>query len=782
MVFPAHIRQTDAGAVIQTSAVHCRNTAAYAGRCLRGVGLEQAGTLAGLVHDCGKFKAEFTRYLESGYGARGSVNHTFAGVRLLLERYHGEFAAAYEDLSAELLAFAAGAHHGLFDCVDEDRKSGFSHREMKNDIGYEESKRNFLSQCASRRELDELFAKAHGELAPVYEKLADLSQDPEESAFYLGLLSRLLLSAVIEGDRRDTAEFMGGFALPPEPENMVDFWKPYLDRVERKLDAFPADTPIRRARRTISSLCCAFAEKPGGVYRLNVPTGAGKTLSALRYALAHAGKWGKRRLVFTSPLLSILEQNAAVLREFLGDDSIILEHHSNVMRTEETGELDLRELAVESWNAPVIITTLVQLLNTLFDGRTTAIRRFQGLCGSVIVIDEVQTVPPKLLSMFDLAVDFLAEVCGATVLLCSATQPCLERAAHPLHRCDGDLVPYSEQLWAPFRRTVITDAGGKTLEEIAGFCMEILEDAQSLLLVCNKKDEAEYLFQALKDRAEVSRHLSASMCVAHRRKVLAELEEALAVHRKCLCVSTQVIEAGVDISFQRVIRLCAGMDSVVQAAGRCNRHGEEPNPAPVYVVNVQGEDLRHLSQIKTAKDAAAELLFAYRQDPARFDNDLASDAAIRTYYQNLYRKLSGNYQDCYVEKKRVSLFELLSCNFRYYDEEADYAGKYFLNQAFKLAGGLFQVFDSETRDLVVPYGGGTALIAELTGEIRPAPAFLADWQKRARPYTVAVYDWQLKKLGSAVTEHGGIAVLGDGFYDEYTGLCTRPLENGFLEV
>lgn len=350
---------------------------------------------------------------------------------------------------------------------------------------------------------------------------------------------------------------MAGITDPSIPPSLNTFWQPYLERVEEKLARFPQDTPIKKARGEISVRCRAFSEKPGGIYRLNVPTGAGKTLSSLRYALAHAQKWGKRRIIFTSPLLSILEQNAQVLREYLDDDRIILEHHSNVLHTQDSDNLDLRELAVESWNAPVIITTLVQLLNTLFEGRTTAIRRFQGLCNSIIVIDEVQTVPSRMLSLFDLAVDFLANICGASVLLCSATQPCLEKAVHPLRTCQGDIIPYDPALWEPFHRTVITNAGGQTLEQIGAFALDLLAEVKSLLIVCNTKDEAAYLFGQLKEHAQACCHLSASMCIAHRRAALSGLEQALAEGRKCLCVATQVIEAGVDISFERVIRLSA---------------------------------------------------------------------------------------------------------------------------------------------------------------------------------------------------------------------------------
>lgn len=786
MLFPAHIRKEASGQEVQTAETHSRNCAQYAGQCLRHIGLQQTGVLLGLIHDCGKFKEEFARYLMDSNAARGSVNHTFAGCRLLLERYHTD-EDPMKKLTAELMAFAVGSHHGLFDCIDENRSSGFLHRMTKQNIGYEESKRNFLEQCASESELESLFAQATMEVTHIYKKL--LSEDPEgnepaELCFQIGLLARLLLSALIEGDRRDTAEFMCGFHVAPEQDNPHHFWMPYLLRVENKLLHFPTDTPIRRARREISERCRAFAEREGGIYRLNVPTGGGKTLSSLRYALAHALTWGKQRLIFTSPLLSILEQNAAVIREYLEDDSIILEHHSNVVHTEDGWELDQRELAAESWNAPVIITTLVQLLNTLFEGRTTSIRRFQGLCNSVIVIDEVQTVPPRMLTLFNLAVDFLAKACGATILLCSATQPCLEKAAHPLKGYIQDVIPYDSTLWEPFRRTVITDIGRKTIEEIAQFALDELGQVGSLLVVCNRKDEAEYLFTQLRDHAEESCHLSASMCTAHRRNALAKLNRALAEGQKCLCVATQVIEAGVDISFQRVIRLAAGMDSVIQAAGRCNRHGEFDEPVPVYVVSYLGENLERLREIRDAKEATLSLLSMYQRDPERYDDSLSSNAAIEFYYSKLYQKHKDTqgYQDYYLAKENATIFDLLSINEKYGDNDMRHAEMFYMNQAFKLAGSRFEVFDSSTRDLIVPYGEGTALISELTEQVHPNPAFLADWERRARPYTVAAYDWQLRQLGNAVMEYSGIAILGEGFYDEDTGLCLKPQKTEFLEV
>lgn len=783
MDFPAHIRFADDGTpCVQTVREHCRNTAAYAADALSDVGLGAAGYFGGLLHDCGKMKAEFRDYLQNG-GVRGSVNHTFAGVRLILESFHGGDPAQIEALSAELLAISVGGHHGLFDCVDEEHHSGFSARMEKTGIQYEESRDNFLAQCANMDELKAAFTKAHADLLPCYEKIRNLCEgDAVQCAFYLGLLSRLLLSAVIQGDRRDTATFLHCLPHASPPEDLRAFWRKYAQRVETKLAELPCDTVVNAARREISDQCAAFAAQPTGVYRLNVPTGGGKTLSSLRFALEHAALHGKRRLIFTSPLLSILEQNAQVLRSYLGDDAIILEHHSNVVQTRTDGELDTRELAVESWDAPVIITTLVQLLNTLFEGRTTAIRRFHALCGSVIVIDEVQTVPPKLLSLFHLAVNFLAAVCNATVLLCSATQPCSEASEYPLRPAPRDVVPYREAIWAPFRRTTLRDAGFRTLEEIAVFAAETLCEAQSLLVVCNRKDEAEQLYRAVKGEAEESCHLSASMCAAHRRDTLARLKTALGQGKKCFCAATQVIEAGVDISFQRVIRLTAGMDSVIQAAGRCNRNGEQAELAPVYIVTCQGEKLGRLPEIKMAKDASVELLYLFGQSPEKFDGDLFSDRAVRAYYRALYRQMAKGYQNGPTARKGVFLLDLLSCNDVYRHNEDASVSRFCMAQALKTAGNLFRVFDDAGRDLVVPYREGKTLIAELTAQKAEDPAFLAQWLRRAKPYTISVYEHQLRRLGNAVTEYGGVAVLDPDFYDAEIGLRLLKEKSEFLEV
>lgn len=799
MCYYAHIRTGENGQKnYQTVKEHCLNTAAFAADTLESVGLYHAAFLTGLVHDAGKYKKEFQDYLFDGNGIRGSVNHTFAGCRMLLEHFHQEFPENlnYKDITSELLAYAAGAHHGLFDCLDQNGKNGFQYRLKKENIGYEESRNNFLRYCSDWTELETEFERAHEELMPIYNKLAasaekcaSLSENPNAGGtcmqFYIGQLQRLLLSAVIEADRKDTAEFMNASSGKVHAYDTAYIWGKSLEFMENKLSEFPNTSKIQRKRREISDRCREFAEREPGIYRLNVPTGGGKTLSSLRYALAHAKKWGKKRIIFVTPLLAILDQNAEILRRFIGNDDIILEHHSNVITTDDDGEsLDYRELAVESWHAPIIITTLVQLLNTMFLGKTTSIRRYQALCDAVVVIDEVQTVPDNMLSMFDLTVNFLSEICHTTFLMCSATQPCFESAEYPLlFSHPADVIDAAPQLRKTFHRTSIINAGARKLDEIPAFIEHVMTKASSLLIICNKKQESEFLYHKLKDKTFRCFHLSAAMCMAHRRETLSQIEEALKKGERTVCVSTQVMEAGVDLSFECVIRLAAGMDSVVQAAGRCNRNGESPETAPVYIVQCTDENLGKLWDIQREKNVTIALLNEFNRNPEAFSSDLSSDESINYYYEKLYKeeKAQEGFQQ-YPVTPGGTLLSLLSDNEDYLDSDDQMYGRYYMNQSFRQAGAQFKVFNDETEDIVVPYAEGVKLIEELKRcQSAIAPDVLKQWCNRAKPYTVSVYRYQKEKLAGGLSSINGILVLSEEYYDLHTGLLTEPVSK-FWEV
>lgn len=792
MEYPAHIRKVDGKKYIQTVEEHCRGVAEIAAELLRDIGLEKTAYLTGMVHDLGKFSENFKNYIEKAADGekvqRGSVNHTFAGVRFLLEKHSDEQLSGFSDIVLEILAYAVGAHHGLFDCVDDNNNNGFTKRIQKEGIDYLNAAQEFLKICCSKQDIEDLLKQSEKEILPIFNKIEKLADNADakiqntQITFYIGFLARLILSAIIEADRSDTSQFMNGYS-EKTVKNISKIWINCIKNVEQKLSTMPLDKPINQTRAQISALCAEAGNLESGIYRLNLPTGAGKTLTSLRYALHHALKHNKKRIIFTMPLLSIIEQNAGIIHDYIGNEELILEHHSNIVETDENDELDKRELLVESWDVPIIITTMVQLLNTLFAGKTANIRRMQALCNSIIVIDEVQTVPDKMLSLFNLALNFLAKICNATIILCSATQPCFEKTMYPLDKSVKDLITLTKEQETVFKRVRLEYKGEMDCEELADFAAGILEENNSLLLVCNTKNEAAVMFNLLCSKIKDVKafHISAGMCTAHRKETIKEMQEALEnKQQKVLCVSTQVIEAGVDVSFARVIRLLAGMDNIVQATGRENRNREFDGLAPGYIVRLKGEVLKGLSEIEAAKNAAANLLVKYKNNPQIYDDDLMSAKAVNEYYKSLYENVKSGYHDFYIESVRDSILNLMSCNGNVDSEKIPEYNKYFMHQALKTAGGLFTVFDESSIDIIVPYNRGKEIIQEVFAVGDKDYEKLKAILKEAKLYTVSLFKYQKIKLeeqGALIfVPNAGVYILQDGYYDELTGLNLNQSE------
>ena len=794
----AHITGEDGNRREQSLKEHCVMTACYAAESVGTADCFHAAYLAGLLHDAGKGKAEYVAYIEAAFRGevvrRGSINHTFAGAIWLLERYHAPGATKWERLTCEIIAYAAGAHHGLFDCVDLDGGNGFLYRLHKDrtEICYEEAMENFFAQVAAKEELEELFRRATTEIRAFFEDAAHLyARNSRDVFFQISMLIRLLLSAVIYGDRRDTGEFMRQMRAARDDGLR---WEERAAFFEKKLSALPADSVLNCIRKEISEQCLAAAERPCGIYRLNVPTGAGKTLCSLRFALAHAKRFKKRRIIFIIPLLSVLDQNVKVIRDYLPDPQTVLEHHSNVMREKQQDEeLDGYEILTESWNTPIIVSTMVQLLDILFAGRTSAIQRMQALCDSVIVIDEVQSLPKKVTVMFNMALNFLQRFGNATIVLSSATQPCFEELKWPLCLADDpDLVRLTPQQTAVFERAEIlncTDQYGMTLEGCAAFCAERTQEHASLLVICNTKAEASSLYKKLCMRAEQEGwdifHLSTAMCQEHRMERLKSIQENLgllqkSLHegeapRKLICISTQLIEAGVDLSFEGVVRVLAGIDNLAQAAGRCNRSNEYGQAGKVYLINLQNENLSMLREIQSAQNSTRQVL---RDIPQSGGASVIGEQATRKFYRYLYEEI----KDCieYPVKatdKKLQTYHLarLLANLREV-RETEENRTYILHQPFKTAGDLFQVFDQNTTDILVPYGKGKLLIERLlrqsgrSGGWGEYEALLRD----LKLFTISVYDWQKQKLEQAglliSALEGRVLILNELAYDKELGL------------
>lgn len=777
MEFAAHI----SGEHVQTVGEHCHNTAVLCARYASSFGCGNLGKIQGLLHDAGKLTYEFDSYIRQISGAvRGSIDHSYAGAR-----YLAELPAEGKCRDAALLAARTIiSHHGVHDWIDDRPKDYFSERISKS-TGYDEVKKH-IGQISDAQELSALLEKAGEEYKLINDKILKTGVSgkcrKEEYAFYMGMLERMLQSVLIDADRSDTACFMNGTPAASETET-PKLWADMDERMNRKLESFSGKTDrISVRRRSISDRCADFAENDVRVCRMIVPTGGGKTLSSLRFAVKYCMKHGMERIIYTAPFMSILEQNSDEIRSIAGEGAFT-EHHSNALAEleaeTESNEYAEYELHTERWDSPVIATTMVQLLNTLFSGRSSSVRRMHRLSKAVIIIDEVQSVPLKCVNLFNLAVNFLTNVCGAAVVLCSATQPVNEETDYPLiidekSSMTGD---YRED-FAVFRRTDIIpviDPYGYSYDETADFCCERFREAGNLLTIVNTKAAALRLHALISERcgneAEVI-HLSTNMCPQHRRDKISRMRALLDEKKPVVCVTTQLIEAGVDISFRCVVRSAAGLDSAAQAAGRCNRHGEAEGTCPVYILKLKEEKLGSLKDITAAQDIALQMI-----DSGRYEDYQSADT-ISDYFRRLFRarkrELSYNTYD------NETLLNLLSLNKNRYEMVTGRKCNRYAAQAFKTAGSLFEVIDSNTKDIIVPYNDeAKELIRRLEKEDKDVNLLLRKLQK----YTVSVYSGTERRLAE---NHSfrllgcGAAVLDESCYDDSAGVKLEGAEKELL--
>ena len=801
----AHITSIEGVRVNQTISEHSRSAAVYAGQALESVGLYHVGYFAALIHDMGKAKEEYAEYLEKACCnekvIRGSVNHTFAAVKFVLGRYYAVAKSAYDALTCEIIAIAVGSHHGLFDIDDPtevSNKNGLEYRVKydEDEIAYKESLNNFLNEVADLDELDNLFEAACSEIKIIAKKIEKHKEEYKANGMFTqyGYLARLVTSAVMEGDRRDTAEFLNGKTLPFFDANKK-FWEKQLLQMDKKIEALSNEAPINSARKYISDACHNFGKRPTGIYRLTVPTGSGKTLSSLRYALTHAAEYGKKRIIFIIPLLSVLEQNAKEIHKYLDAEEMILEHHSNVVSYEDrTENLDNRELLTDTWASPVIISTLVQLLNILFSHKTAALRRMNALCDSVIIIDEVQSLPLKFAKLFSMVVNFLAECCNTTVVLCSATQPAFETLSPSLHvKAESELVTLDEEKAKVFQRTQIIseiESRGMSLSELADFASKLIENRDSLLVICNTKSEARDLYKQLKFRSNGEYdlyHLSTAMCPKHREETLNKIGKVPGKEgEKVLCVATQMVEAGIDFSFESVIRIEAGMDNVVQSAGRCNRGNEWGKICPVFVIRLKNEKLGPLRTI-----AEAQLCFTAVSHEMGGDTDLMSKQFISRYYQRYFNSQDNIREMRYSVKigKNKDIDSYITDMLSMHKNSND-GIPYHMRQAFRTAGENCKVFEDNKTDVIVNYDEfSNECIHNLTSQkANYNLGYMKGELKKLKPYTVSIFEHELRKLKEDkmvdYQQNSGIIILDKSAYNSDFGVSVNEysIGNDFLNL
>lgn len=755
--------------------------------------LQYLSKITGYFHDLGKARVRFDQYIiqaaeNPSSAVRGSVNHSSAGAVYIYQRYYRD--KPEHKLTAQLIGEAILSHHGLNDCLTPDGKDLFHHRvEKLDELDYEEVIDNFHKMLPDESIPDQWFCKAEIEVQNWLQKVKKAGLSSAYSKF---MLERTLLSILIDADRLDTAVFCGD--RPSDESIIKNTYLPWEDmscRLENYLEGLgtKASDEIRNSRMQVSVQCRQAAEWPGGIYRLPVPTGGGKTLAGLRYALHHARIHKKRHIFYIAPYLSILEQNASVFREVLKCDEYILEHHSNVITIDQENETrqeyDRYKHLTENWESPVILTSFVQFLNTLFSDRTQSIRRFHSLADSIIILDEIQSLPIEMISIFNMAMNYLNKISNTTVILCTATQPILDQVDIPINITSPiSLIQNENELYQIMKRVDVERLKGSyDKTSLSTFIIDRIKEDNGILLIMNTKPTAREVYQELKSRCSQENekitviHLSANMCPQHRLDLLNRLKDILG-KEKVICVSTNLIEAGVDISFPCVIRAMAGLQAIAQAAGRCNRNGEKER-GNVFLAEYKQERLGSLKQLAVAQKCTRPIVDSFETEPSAFNNDLLSPKAMASFYKRYYhddkQKRLMNYP---IDKLNTNMLELLTVNpagvMAYMEEKnTDQGPDLKLKQAFKTAGRYFEVISPDTVSVLVPYGEGRELTARLNGNISQEE--LPGLRRKCQRYMVNLYHNQIDALTGGLYEvaSGGILALKERFYDNELGVVSE---------
>ncbi len=688
-----------------------------------------AGDLAyagGLLHDVGKYSSEFQRRLE-GAGIR--VDHSTAGAR--------EARALYPwPLNCILEYIITGHHGGLLNYGN-------------SETGLEERLKNkFLPDYSAYR--DEIAIPDLTKFRP------HLRLVQNKAGFSIAFFTRMLYSCLVDADSLDTE----GFADPKAASLRGQYES--FEVLSQKFDEYMGDllsgaeeTAINRHRREIYEQCREKAVLPPQMFTLTVPTGGGKTLSSMAFALDHLKHHGLKRIIYVIPYTSIIEQNAATFRKIFGNHNV-LEHHSN-FDPKSAADDDVAfvehflRLSAENWDMPIVVTTNVQFFESLFSNKRSRCRKIHNLAGSVIILDEAQMLPTEFLKPCLQALSELVRNYGSTVVLCTATQPklcgLLDEDSRPV-----EMMQSPQELYEVFRRVNVNDLGSLSDEELTGR----LQEHNQVLCIVNTRTHAQHLHTALSKHGRCF-HLSARMCPVHRRKHLGEIKRLLRKGADCRVISTQLIEAGVDIDFPVVYRAIAGIDSVAQAAGRCNREGKNER-GEVYVFRSTEGYGRATSWQRLTAEIGRMILDTY--------DDPLSLPAIENYFQKLYSYKGAKGLD---QEEILLLFERRVRDLAF---------------PFEDVGWKFSIIEQGTKDLIVPYDeNGRALIDELrTGE--------SFWKyaRRLQGYTINIYPDEFLELERA----GEIDLLGERFhvlndisqYSENIGLIKRKgyIEGGSLLI
>lgn len=710
----AHVRQVKDGSfVVHGLEDHLHAVAELAARHASAMGSADWAQLAGLWHDLGKYAKEFQRRIKSvsGYdpdahleGSVGRVDHSTAGALHAVEKFgvHGR-----------ILAYLIAGHHAGLPDWHSGETGGAALNVRLND-------KSHLKRALSQPIPQEILSQTKPTSLPV----------GKSDGFALWV--RMLFSCLVDADFLDTEAFMdedkatqrAGY---PAVEELL---RQFNSHMNEKFSGTES-THVNRIRAEVLRQCREKAHDAPGLFSLTVPTGGGKTLSSLAFALQHAVQHGKRRVIYVIPYTSIIEQTANIFRGIFPDS--VVEHHSNLDPDKDTTAKS--RLASENWDAPIIVTTNVQFFESLFAARTSRCRKLHNIVNSVVVLDEAQLLPPEFLQPILTAMNLLAQHYGVTFVLSTATQPALNSRNGFGWSFKGlsdvrEIVSDLDSLYRDLERVTVELPEDLHQPNSWDGIAERIQRHECVLAVVNSRTDARELHRRL---PKGTLHLSALMCGEHRSRVIADIKRRLGASEAVRVVSTQLVEAGVDVDFPVVYRALAGLDSIAQAAGRCNREGKLERGQVFVFVPPKPAPPGHL---RRAAETTVSLLFESRENPLRRE-------LFQSYFEQLYWKAPS------LDKQGIE--GLLKANGQ---------GEV----QFRTAAQRFQLIDeSGYRSVIVRYGDSPTLIGRLHKE-GPKRWLMRKLQR----YAVSLPDYQFKKLlgnGDLHEVHPGMfAQTADALY------------------
>lgn len=654
------------------------------------------GYIAGLLHDIGKSSKEFQNRLRKH---TGKVDHSTAGA---------QYAYNYMGKLGLLLSYIMAGHHGGMPSYSNSDKSTLKDRLSKSIPKYDE------------RIIEEL------QTNPIEISWPFESKDTNKIGFQIQFFVRMVFSALVDADFLDTEHFMN---VEQSLKRHISYDS--IPLLYKKLSKFnhelkkkktKADINVIEARREILKDCLQCAKNSPGLFSLTAPTGSGKTISSLTFALKHALKYGKDRIIYVIPYTSIIEQNTKVFRDILGKNNVV-EHHSNYDFKDD--EDNYTRLAIENWDAPIIVTTNVQFFESLFASKPSKCRKLHNITNSVVILDEAQMLPTQLLIPTVEAINELSLNYNTSFVLCTATQPALSKSNIYKWRLENvrEIISNPTKLYRKLNRVNMTHRGKLTNEQLASELSKI----DQVLCIVNTRKEANLIYNILNSNNVSCYHLSGYMCAAHRSKKLEEIINDLKQGKECRVISTSLIEAGVDIDFPIVYKSIQGIDSIAQAAGRCNRSGLL-RIGEVYTFIPEKIPKMFKSQVSITKETIRNF------------NDILSLEAVEQYFLNLY-KIFGKHLD---DRNIMG----------YFGQSAEKG-----EIAFREISSKYNIIENEAESIIIPYDQeANKIIHELRRN-----NFTRSLARKAQPYVVQIYPYYFDKIQGYV-EQIKIESISDTYY------------------